>query len=789
MGIGSIRLPAQEKASGDPYQARVRLGIDASPDQRVHLFRQTVKRLQVLGFVKDKGLEGEELHGDTVTGRVPAATARRLADVPYVQTVLLVPAKLALPADAAKFVLTDLTLAGWFSGERQRELSDKARGQLAALGFLEAVGYDPRGFTRVLGWLPAGRLDALLKGEAKIEVSAAALPKAGRSATQVLSPFRIITVLPEPEGAEPAKEPAAQAAAPPPLAAEQAFREKVSADLRTLVAGLPEDKQKQPLRAEIVLRTAPAPGDLGDLGDLGDRLGFLQRYMVVEGRLGGVVTGLIYPSDIDALAALPDVSTVRLPQPARPLVLPPADGPGAAAPPIDFIEVRPQSSARGELAGLVRKQTPQRSAVVAADFRGFQAMVGKRLPARTQLIDLTAERHADLQPEPMPEGDGLGNGTRLALALQQALPSEELFLVRIAPEAAYQVEDVARAVAGRAWRTESIRRREQELARERARLEEERVDLRIERRILSNSFGNDPDSESARKEHLKRQQRFEQDEKAYNRKVDAYLGLTGQMRSLQGVGSVLVGLAWLDGQAQFVAQPPGEPRGLRALEPSLLARANWIFTAPRLQGQVWTGLFRDENNDAVMEFDVTDAGGAQKAFLAWRPYPWAGKDSASPSSSPSSSLELPAGAVVQVTLQWREVHAPEWKRADDEDSYRRPIVPLQVVVLRQRDPSGKTAPADLFEVAARSTDLPDRVENTPRYAIYQSTLRFQVPDRPGRYAIRLEGRKPLSTLPPDFARLPGGEKWELHPTLRLEIVDPATRARGRAIFHQADGRR
>ena len=45
---------------------------------------------------------------------------------------------------------------------RQRQFADQARQVLAKLNFVEAVGYDNRADTRLLGTIPAGRLDALL---------------------------------------------------------------------------------------------------------------------------------------------------------------------------------------------------------------------------------------------------------------------------------------------------------------------------------------------------------------------------------------------------------------------------------------------------------------------------------------------------------------------------------------------------------------------------------------------------------------------------------------------------
>jgi hypothetical protein len=138
-----------------------------------------------------------------------------------------------------------------------------------------------------------------------------------------------------------------------------------------------------------------------------------------------------------------------------------------------------------------------------------------------------------------------------------------------------------------------------------------------------------------------------------------------------------------------------------------------------------------------------------------------------------------------LTLQWREVHHPAFKEGRPEDVYRTPIVPLQIVVLRQHDPYGKALPKDAFEVVERSTGLADRIENHSRYAVYQVTARFQVPEKPGRYAVRIEGRPPESTLPAGATRLPNAGQWELHPHLLVENVDPASRAKGRVGFLKA----
>jgi hypothetical protein len=187
------------------------------------------------------------------------------------------------------------------------------------------------------------------------------------------------------------------------------------------------------------------------------------------------------------------------------------------------------------------------------------------------------------------------------------------------------------------------------------------------------------------------------------------------------------------------------------------------------------------DNDGVMEF----AGPTEKRegserrldvnFLAWQPIDATAKPT-------KQVADLPANSVIQVALQWQEAQSPTWKQSASEDAYRQPLAPLQIVVLRQRDPSGQRVPADLFDVVARSSGLPQRLENDPHSAVYSRTVRFQVSDQPGRYAIRIEGHAPDSIFPGEAAKLPDTPKGELRPKLVVEVVDPATRQKGQAVF-------
>src|SRR6476619_2666379 len=94
-------------------------------------------------------------------------------------------------------------------------------------------------------------------------------------------------------------------------------------------------------------------------------------------------------------------------------------------------------------------------------------------------------------------------------------------------------------------------------------------------------------------------------------------------------------------------------------------------------------------------------------FLAWQP--WDGP----------RSLDLPAKARVRLSLQWREPHDPDYfLRPREPDYYRLPLAQMRLVVLRQRDPEGKTKPADTFDVVAPSLFLPERLAHVSNSSVY-----------------------------------------------------------------------
>lgn len=764
-----------ELPQGDkPVMVRMDLNTKFGLTQQKEFRAKTLAMLRRIGWRPCVGYDHQDhrqlmgwLPANQLESIVLAKTTRDQNAKRDLQIEMPLPAK-ADPFDVDGWVLVNVEII-----YKPLEVHDELLADLQRLGFELAPGGEERiGLKGVFrGRLPtrsiprASKLDGVDKFKSENE-----------GAVERIAPILTMEVIPEPEGSEPP----AEAETP----SEAAPMSKLSPDLRKLLAELGDNATK-PIRVEVVLRGTPT--DLDE--NWRESLATLRGAIGVEGRIGPLVTGVIKPADLNFLAERSEVSSIRLPQASRPMILPPFDPKNPGDLQVDFVPLGRAGAAPTDLGALPRRRSGQRSAVIDTDFRGYERFVGKELPKKTRLLDFTPERNQALLAEPVPgDGNELGVGTRLALALMAAAPADELVLVRISPDSPYMMEQIARCVEGRGWRSDASALREEELKRDAGQLDEERTALRIRRRQTLNDFSQDEDSKVLREKFFKDQKDFDAKEKDFKARQARFVALIEQANPLKDVDTVLCGMIWNDGHPQ----PAGSQPGLRYLGlhrgevGAPLPVASWIQAVPRKPGTVWNGLFRDANNDETMEFVPKDASSAEQkdlTFLAWRPHAW----QKTPGAGRENLVwqELPGGAVVQVTLQWQEVHSPAWKQPRAEDHYRKPLSPLKLVVLKQRDPKGSTAlPADAFDVAARSPAWVDRIENDPRTAIYEITARFQVPEGGGRYAVRIEGQAPESTQPPAGSRLPGDQKAELRPQLKLEVVDPTHRAQGRVVLQK-----
>ncbi len=275
-------------APPERYDVQLRYRINASRNQRISQFLAMTRYLEGLGFNKNPGeeTEAEDPTETRMTGSISASAARKLLSEPHVRALLLIPAGYALPKDAKALVKVQLDLASGLPADRQRVLEDQVRARLAPLGFREAIGYDNRGHTRLLGWIPRGELETLL-GDLRWQSSGALTPAAPvanlPSPIKNVSPVLVTEVLPEPAENAPATEPAACVR----RGRRTSFLKSVR-ELRELASATTAAK---PVRMEIILSVTPRFGDSAWQNELTR----IAPGLVVEGRLGSIVTVIADP--------------------------------------------------------------------------------------------------------------------------------------------------------------------------------------------------------------------------------------------------------------------------------------------------------------------------------------------------------------------------------------------------------------------------------------------------------------------------------------------------------------
>jgi hypothetical protein len=736
------------------YRVILRYRIVAGRNERVPQFFSLVRYLEKLGFHKDPGPdnEPEDYTLDRITGTIPPGGVAELLRHPAIKSMLLLPAGFSLPQDVEQPIKVQLQLTGGLELDRQQALANQVRAKLGQLGFREAIAYDHRGYRRLVGTIPAGNLLTLLK-DLRFQPAGWVLPAEPfndlPSPLKNVAPVLVTEVIPEPEGIA-----AARDQTPPEPAPGQ---QKLSPELRERIAM----DGARPRRLEIILARPP------DSETWREDLLVKAPGIVLEGRLGAVVTAVLPPEQAVALAELDEVSGIRLPPSGAPQLNP-----------VQPFRENNEAVLRGagldrlHKLGQVGKGMPL--AIVDSDFRGWQTLLGKGLPRNTRLIDLTAERNADLLPDPFP-GDPkeLGLGTQCALAAAVAAPGCDLFLVRVDPEAPYQLVNVARAINGQPVESIALAQRRSDLESETNQLMQRRVQVLLQRRLALDNFRQDEESRQKRAAYFQMQAEFDKEEQAFQDKMGRYLQLVDDLKRLSEVRAVASSLVWNVGHPADGSAPL-----TRYLDDNPFRGAFWFQSAGNTRGQVWAGLFRDRDRNGVMEFAPfgeplpARRWSPELNFLAWQRF------------DGGQTAELPAMARVRLTLQWREPHSPEFFR-DPGDPYRQPLAQLRLVVLRQRDPTGTRLPADEMEVVAASVGLPQRILNLPNAATYEQSVEFTV-DPPGQYALRLLGSVPGSVRPRGAAALAGRSEeqpgGELRPRIFVEVRDDSSRGAGRPIF-------
>ncbi len=769
----------------DAYDVQITYRINAFRNQRLLQYREMMRYLAKLGFQRNpqeaaSETEAEDVSHTRMSGTIPSRNAHNLLNERHIYSIQLIPHGAKLPEDKNQRVRVEIELANGLSPEGQYQLSRQTFEVLAGLQFFEAAGYDHRGYTRLVGSMPFNRADDLLT-DLRQQPAGQKLPPPFKNV------WAVRASIVSPDMPLPAPRPRV-----PRVPKEQ---EKLSPDLREVLSDAAV--ASKPTRLEVLLAAVPSAEDKSYLRILRGAVPGLN----VEGRLGPLVTVFANPAQAPALAALPDVGGVRLPRLPQQVV-----GPMSRRSDLDSTRWLPLLDASGaaRLQAMGRTGRGTRLAVVDSDFRGWQALVGKELPRDTRLMDWTAERNADMLPDPFPAGDGPGSGTRRAMTIARLAPEISLTLIRIDPASPYMLEAAARAINGDVVPSLNLDTRLADLQHDQSDIDKRRDQLEEERRAVMSTFPMPTEAQQrlikqAEEKNLTpeeveklpafqglperdrpfvlfrvRQITYDRDHRAFHQRLARYLQFRQNILSLRGIRVVASALSWHDG---FPVDGTSELS--RYFDDRPFRAALWFQAAGDTRGQNWTGLFRDADGNGIMEFAdfrqplPSDVWSPELNFLSWQ------------TPNGQKVRDLPAGARLRFSLQWREAHDPLYAQTG-EDPYRQPLARnMRIFLLRQFDPTGTRQPADDMEIVAQSVDAGMRLSAAPNSAIYEITLDVQI-KQAGRYAVRVSGRAPDSLYPPGDPTLPFMRKHsEMHVRLFVSPLDASGRALLRSYFTAA----
>lgn len=823
-----LALPVLAQSSIDPrpasppppakYQVKLRYRIPTARALHVEAYDKLIADLQKLGFEFQPPLEElpdtdrENPGQNYLKGVMPSGSLSKLMVHPSVANIMIAGENTKLPDQPEVTVRVRLELAGNLDTKEQMDLADQVRAILELFSFREATGYDHRGYTgrpytRLEGQLPMSTFDVLLKdlrtqpaGWFESRFVLQKLPTPLRN----VNPVHVVEVLDDPEPVEIVKD-----AIPPGVTLERLGRfaevkvdspsSKVSPDLWDAMQDIA--KKDEPVRVQVIF--------VGDLpsDEIRRDLGNGAPLFHIDGILGSTASGTTPAGQIMALAGIPRVSVVRRPHVTLPDVDP------SVKIPVQTPSIL-QETGGASLHAAGRTGQGVKIGILDHDFRQWRKFVdAKKLPAKTRLIDLTSERSSDIVPMPEIAGDSPGHGTLAAVAAAQGAPGAEIVLIRIEPTDLYQIPEVLGYFKGEKF-SDAIIRRFDELQVARAGLIAKRRILAEERQTFLKKFPDEKELDeedqfsflgpafgwvfSDRDWHRQKMAEQERLERINAAREARYQQLLIDVRSLVGVNVLVNSFTWNQGF------PLGGSSALtRWFEQQPKDGPLVVQSAGNVRGQTWTGLYRDVDKNGVMEFAREEtplpAGRWTRElnFLAWQPY----------ETGNVRTAEIPEKTRLRLAYQWREPHEPEYFGYGDDDPYRRPLMNMRLVLLRQRDPSGKSLPADAFEVVARSNPFPQRIQHMPNASVYEHVLDVTL-DKKGVYAVRVEkqqdyvwviegleneairptfalktGLNPTGLRPAGAPTLPILEKnFEFRPRLYVEAIDGDSRFLGRPQF-------
>jgi len=762
--VNTSTLSAQPKSPprAETLDIAIRYRIRADRNERVQQFQDLMANLERLGFKNQPRTQPDldilDPSAELFKGTIPSARVLEVLNDPRVQAILFAPTGFTLPEDIAKPIPVRLGLntAGLTSRERTA-LHRQALDQLERLGFVNAIGYDHRGFTILRGSIPAGKLARLIKdlrGEPGGWFLADSPMELLPSPFKDVLPVRWVEVLPDADTA-PLAPPAPTGKLTPAL----------KAALAEMLAG--------PVRVEATL-DLPAEAILESI-----------RVKLRSDYPGSTLLGVspfilsisfAKPADVERFANESEVNAIRLPRAATETIEPLS---GEGATPTAALSTMHLD----RLHALGQKGQGVRVIVIGSDFPGAAGEIGKSLPKSARIVDLTAE----LSPrvEPLPANAVPGRGLAAARAAVAAAPDAELVLLRVDRSSFFQLGTVARFLHGNFEYSEAMQARIVEVANVQQDLMRLKGYAFDEYRKAFGDTSDDDKPKQRRAEARIRLQEIIDLERELALTVQRYSRLQEDMKDLavtrfsrlsQGmkpssVQSIVVvnSLVWesgfpLDGLSElsrsidehFAGEALRAPTFRSATRPFPPNAPLWVQPASDIPGSVWGGPYLDVQNDGVMDFAPPSVPLPEEGLWT-RELNFLGTRDAAGAATPN----LANGAKVRITVQWREAHQPDTYLPPD------PILPLTLRVVRQLDPTGKTRASDEMEEVARSSGPVVRLLGASTFAVYERSLEFAVP-ADGRYALRVQA-EPLMAH-----RLPAlRQEIEIHPRIVVEFASPS----------------
>jgi hypothetical protein len=748
---GQVKYPAKP----EKYRVDFRYKLPAGRDARVPEFRELSTALKKLGFVPDERDDAEldqfDPTAERLGGVLPSASAMELLNLSAIKTIVLRDEKSQLSEDAQKLVQIRATISTGLDPAQQQLFHEQVQAQLGRVGFQPLSGFDHQNFSLLRGSIPSGKVAELLR-DLRDQPSGWFLSEVPRDQLNPplrdVLPIRLVELLPDIDFGP--------VAAPLSAVPEKLQANNYNRDLQAYLSDTANDGK--PMRVELVFLSPVPDGAIA----LRDSLRLLAPTSQLEGVYGSIaVVSVKNLTDLPTLSKFANVVSLRLPRLA-------ADqpNPSTASPPIANSLA---ASNLSQLHAIGYQGDRTRVVVLATDFAGLKQQIGTKLPADTELIDLTAELSASLEPRPL-GGDTLG--TECALAVQASAPLAKLILVRLDPIAVHQLITVGKATLGNTTPSIALQNQRERMIAEAERLAIERDIANEEYRKAFNDLSDDEKPTKRREAAIATVKKIQEFEKAFKAKFDRLTLLGSQLAKLRGADVVVNTLVWEDGYAHdslsdistfiernLTALPTRS--GVRAMKASKLPV--WVQTGSSSLGSAWAGSFLDSDGNGTMEFAppgtklTAGTWSPELNFLSLVP----------PDGRPTDTLTT--GGKIRVSIQWREPRGSENDLGNDANFL------FSLNLLRQIDPTGTKAASDDLTVVAKTSTKPVMLLRTMNSAVFEQVLEVTLPSD-GRYALRVDGRKS------PYMIAASRQQFELNPRIFVSANDAATAAKGRVVF-------